>query len=137
MKKPTDDLRRIPASRIPREVATRALLSPRITGKSRRLFMRARDLVVDIERSERTNEQESYCAGLKRLTIRQLGRRATQLRHKLSEAERTLTITVLETPRKFVEQYIAILRYQSGWLRQEADRRANGVLKETIDDTGN
>lgn len=99
--------------------------------------MRARDLVVDIERAEPIGEQESYCAALKRLTIRQLGRRATQLRHKLSEAERTLTITVLETPRKFVEQYIMLLKYQSGWLRQEADRRANGVIKETIDATGN
>lgn len=137
MSKATEDLRRIPTSRIPREVTARALLAPRITGKSRRLFMRARDLVVDIERAEPAGEQERDCALLQRLSIRQLARRATQLKHKLSEAERTLTITVLETPRKFVEQYIAILRYQSGWLRQEADRRANGVIKETIDATGN
>lgn len=130
-------IKRIPTSHIPREVATRALLSPRITGKSRKLFMRARDCILDVERSEPRDEKERYCEEMRRLSIKQLRRRAIQMEHSFAETERTRAVTELETPRKMLEQYIALLKYRYGWLMQEADRRANGVLKETIDDKGN
>lgn len=129
--------RRIPTSHIPREVATRALLSPRITGKSRRLFMRARDQVVDIPKAEPAGAQEVFCKYIRRLTMQQLGRRLTQLTHYLSDAKRKLALAELDQVRKGISDFITMLEYQIGWLKQEADRRANGVLKESIDDAGN
>lgn len=128
---------RLETSRIPREIATRALLNIKMSGRSRRLFMRARDRVIDITKPEQQNEQEHYCRMLKNLTMRQLGRRLVQAQRALRKTQALLDNTKLESFRKPLENYVARLQYRLGWIRQEAEKRQEGILRASIDDTGN
>lgn len=132
---PPTPIPRIPTSHIPREVATRALLA-KSTARSKRLFARARYMVVDLPRQEPKDPQIAFCARIKRLTMRQLGRRLTQARHKIAPLERLLENTHLDSFRKPIEKALEMLRYQIGWLEQEAESRVY-LTKETINTTGN
>lgn len=126
---------RKPVSHIPREVATRALFSKKLSGKSRRLFTRARFQVVDVERKEPKSEQEAFCQKLKRLTLLQLGNRADQARRGIRKLSKVLEDTELDTFRKPIEQALGLLKYRAGWIAQEVqDRTFN---PERIDEKGN
>jgi hypothetical protein len=126
---------RIPISRIPREVATRALFSKKLTNKSRKLFTNARSQVIDGAVKEPKSDQESFCAMLKRLTLVQLGGRANQLRKGIRRLERELEDTKLDTFRGPLEQALVMAKYRAGWVAGEiADRTFN---PERIDETGN
>jgi hypothetical protein len=119
------DVKRTPVSHIPREVATRALLAKRISGKSQRLFMRARFQVIEVERKEPKLEQEVFCGKLKRLTMRQLGNRADQAHRGIRRLTALLEKTQLESFRKPVEQALTIVKYRQGWIKQEIDARCH------------
>lgn len=126
---------RIPISRIPREVATRALFSKKLTNKSRKLFTAARGRVIDVAVKEPKSDQESFCAMIKRLSLVQLGNRADQIRRGIRRLEKALDDTKLETFRKPMEQALAMAKYRLGWVAGEiADRTFN---PERIDEKGN
>lgn len=116
-------VKRTPVSHIPREVATRALLSKRISSKSQRLFARARASVIEVERKEPKNEQEVFCGKLKRLTLAQLGNRADQASRGLRKLKGQLEKTQLDTFRKPLEQAISLITYRQGWILQEIESR--------------
>ncbi len=126
---------RIPISRIPREVATRALFSKKLTNKSRKLFTQARCQVIDVERKEPKSDQESFCAMIKRLSLLQLGNRADQIKRGIRRLEKALEDTHLESFRKPAEEALAMAKYRGGWVAQEIQSRANGP--DLIDSTGN
>lgn len=128
-------VKRTPTSHIPREVATRALLSPRISGKSRRLFTKARDQVIEVERKDPKTEQEVFCARLKKLTLSQLGNITLQISRGLRRIGNALKKTTLESLRKPLEQAETILKYRAGWVAQEIQSRT--FNPERIDATGN
>lgn len=126
---------RIPISRIPREVATRALFSKKLTNKSRKLFTKARFQVIDVGVKEPKSDQESFCAMLRRLTLLQLGNRADQLKRGIRRLEKALEDTQLESFRKPLEQALVMAKYRTGWVAGEIADRADGP--ELIDATGN
>lgn len=126
---------RIPISRIPREVATRALFSKKLTNKSRKLFTQARFQVIDVGVKEPKSDQESFCAMLRQLTLLQLGNRADQLRRGLRRLERELDSTKLDTFRKPLQDALTMAKYRAGWVSQEIQSRADGL--DLIDATGN
>ena len=105
-------VKRSPTSRIPREVATRALLSPRISGKSRRLFTRARDRVVDVERQDPKNEQEVFCSKIKRLSLLQLGNHLDQAKRGVRRLTKALDASTLDNIRKTLQEALTVLQYR-------------------------
>lgn len=115
---------RIPISRIPREVATRALFSKKLTNKSRKLFTNARFQVIDVERKEPKSDQESFCAMIKRLSLVQLGNRATQIKRGIRRLEKALDDTKMESFRKPLEEALVMAKYRGGWLAGEIADRA-------------
>lgn len=119
---PPVQIPRIPTSRIPHEVSARALLSPRITGKSRRLFMRSRDMIVDLPRADH-DEQATYCRAIKHLTMAQLHRRQTQISRKMRQLTAYLEEHQLEYFRRLALDELQLLEYRKGWLKQEIESR--------------
>lgn len=126
---------RIPISRIPREVATRALFSKKLTNKSRKLFTAARSQIIDVERKEAKSDQESFCAMIKRLSLVQLGNKVDQLKRGIRRLEKALDDTKLDSFRKPLEEALVMAKYRLGWVAGEiADRQFN---PERGDETGN
>lgn len=110
-------------SRIPHEVSARLLASSqRMSGKSRRLFMRSRDMIVDMPRAEH-DEQATYCRSLKRLSMRQLGRRMAVMTRKMRALTAYLDDHELESFRRPALDELQLLSYRRGWLAQEIDLR--------------
>lgn len=126
---------RIPISRIPREVATRALFSKKLTNKSRKLFTQARHRVIEVERKEPKSDQESFCAMIKRLSLVQLGNRADQIKRGIRRLEKALDDTKMESFRKPLEEALVMAKYRGGWLEEEIEARTYNP--ERIDEKGN
>lgn len=126
---------RIPISRIPREVATRALFSKKLTNKSRKLFTAARSRVIDVEVKESKSDQETFCAMLKRLSLVQLGNKVDQLKRGIRRLEKALNDTKLDSFRKPLEEALVMAKYRLGWVAGEvADRQFD---PEPGDEQGN
>lgn len=135
MTKIASSIPRIPISRIPREVATRALFSKKLTNKSRKLFTAARAQVIDVERKEPKSDQESFCAMIKRLSLVQLGNRVDQIKRGIRRLEKALEDTKLDTFRKPLEEALVMAKYRAGWIAQEIQART--FNPERIDEKGN
>lgn len=98
--------------------------------------MRALGQIIEVPRKEPAEPQQTFCAKLRRLTMRQLDRQMTKNRRKLKQAERLLDGLKLESFRRLLTEQIAWLKYQAGWIMQAAESRVY-LREETIDSTGN
>lgn len=136
MTKISNSVQRLSTSHIPREVATNALLAPKISNRARKLFMRARQVSVMLPRRERKDPSEKVRAAMKRLSMAQLQRRLTQAKNHLRRFKALLALTDSERFRQPLEQRITWLQYCQGWLREEAASRVF-LTEETIDSIGN
>lgn len=125
IKKPSDDFPRSQRSHIPRNISARALAtSRRITNKQRKHFGFAKDIVVEIPRTEPKTEQDVYCRKLKELSLEKLGRRAKQAIRRLATANGLLSRVAPSSKfRPALEQEATRQVYRLSWTVDEIKSR--------------
>lgn len=135
IKKPSDDFPRTQRSHIPRNISARALATTRrITNKQRKHFGFAKDIVVDIPRTEPKTEQDVFCRKLKELSLVKLGRRAKQCIRRLATANNLLAKVAPSSKfRPALEQEATRQVYRLSWTVDEIkSRRKAKVTVEKV-----
>lgn len=130
IKKPSDDFPRTQRSHIPRNISARALATSRkISNKQRKHFGFAKDIVVEIPRTEPKTEQDVFCRKLKALPLVKLGRRAKQCIRRLATANALLAkIAPGSKFRPALEQEATRQVYRLSWTVDEIKSRSKAKV---------
>lgn len=135
IKKPSDDFPRTQRSHIPRDISLRAMAtSRRITNKQRKRFGAAKDIVVEIPRTEPKTEQAVFCRKLRELSLEKLGRRAKQCYRRHATANNLLrTIAPGSKFRPALEQEAVRQVYRLSWVHDEIKSRKPVLVRNPKD----
>lgn len=126
MPKITKDANRIPATHIPKDVATRVLLEPKnkLSNKSRKRFNLARSARIEMPVTDPQSIQEKYCRKLRALTLHSLGNRLTQSARQIKRLVGILAhLDHHAKQRPSLEQAHNVQLYRRGWIEQEIAKR--------------